>query len=126
MTHARLHLTDRSVLRGLMTWGPDGQSFDIRSLADAVGVSKSKVHALLSGERPSVTKPVAERICRVLNVRLDALFYDSLPTPVGVGIRTEGDDRGHERAHDAAPPRGSHQLGQDHGPVEPHRRRPAR
>ncbi|QWA22337.1 helix-turn-helix domain-containing protein [Streptomyces sp. JCM17656] len=74
MTQARLHLTDRHVLRGLMTWAPAGGSLDIRKLADAVGVSKSKIGALLSGERPSVTEEVAERICAVLDVRRDALF----------------------------------------------------
>ncbi|WP_454325367.1 helix-turn-helix domain-containing protein [Streptomyces ambofaciens] len=110
-----------------MTWAPGGGSLDIRSLAGAVGVSKSKIHALLSGERPSVTQEVAERICEVLDVRRDALFLERLPTPMGVGSpRTEGDGRGHERAHDAAPTRGTHQLGEDQGQVEPHRSRPAR
>ncbi|MFJ8144642.1 helix-turn-helix domain-containing protein [Streptomyces sp. NPDC096048] len=100
---------------------------DIRSLAGAVGVSKSKIHALLSGERPSVTEEVAERICEVLAVRRDALFLEHLPTPMGAGRpRTEGDGREHERAHDAAPTRGTHQLGEHHGQVEPYRGRPAR
>lgn len=127
MTHTRLHLTDRNVLRGLMTWAPGGGSLDIRSLAGAVGVSKSKIHALLSGERPSVTEEVARRICEVLAVRMDALFCTSLPTPMGVGKpQVEGQGRGHERAIDAAPTRGTHQLGEDHGQVEPYRSRPAR
>lgn len=126
MTPARLHLTDRTLLRGLMTWAPGGQTLDIRKLADAVGVSKSKVHALLSGDRPSVTPEVADRICRVLDVRRDALFLIHLPTPMGAGTTEEGDERGHERAIDEAPTRGSHQLGENAGPVEPYRCRPAR
>ncbi|WP_330349755.1 helix-turn-helix domain-containing protein [Streptomyces sp. NBC_00582] len=114
MTHARLCLTDRNVLRGLMTWAPAGGSLDIRKLADAVGVSKSKIGALLSGERPSVTEDVAERICEVLDVRRDALFYDPLPTPMGVGSHSEEGARRHEheRAIAADEVRGSHELGE--------------
>lgn len=127
MSDARLYLTRSATLRGLMDWAPGGGSIDIRTLADAVGVSKSKIHALLSGERPSVTTEVADRICDVLQVRRDALFYDRLPTPMGVGSTPEeGDEREHERAIDAAPTRGSHQLGEHDGPVGPYRRRPPR
>jgi transcriptional regulator with XRE-family HTH domain len=126
MTPARLHLTDRNLLRGLMKWAPGGQSLDIRKLAQAAGVSKSKVHALLSGDRPSVTPEVADRICRALDVRRDALFLNRLPTPTGMGSPIEeGRGREHERAIDAAPTRGTHQLGEDAGPGEPYRRRPA-
>ena len=125
MTPARLYLTDSDVLRGLMTWAPGGSSVDIRKLADAVGVSKSKIGALLSGERPSVTEDVADRICEALDVRRDALFYDPLPTPMGVGNdRQEGAPREHERAVAADEARGAHELGQHDGPVGPYRRRP--
>lgn len=126
MTHARLYLTDGNLLRGLMTWAPAGTSLDIRKLADAVGVSKSKIGALLSGERPSVTEDVAERICEVLDVRRDALFYAPLPTPMGVGSHPkEGTERReHERAVAADEVRGSHELGEYARPVEPYRRRP--
>ncbi|MFB7594342.1 helix-turn-helix domain-containing protein [Streptomyces sp. NPDC056160] len=124
MTHARLVLTDSDVLRGLMTWAPGGSSVDIRKLADAVGVSKSKIGALLSGERPSVTEDVADRICEALDVRRDALFYDPLPTPMGVGShRQEGAEREHERAVATDEVRGSHELGEHDGPVGPYRRR---
>jgi transcriptional regulator with XRE-family HTH domain len=127
MTDDRLHLTDSDLLRGLMRRAPDGGSLDIRALAEAVGVSKSKIHALLSGERPSVTTDVAERICRVVDIQRHRLFPDPLPTPTGVGaINKEGTLREHERAHDAASTRGAHQLGEDPGQVEPYRRRPAR
>lgn len=125
MTQARLHLTDRNLLRGLMTWAPDGGSLDIRKLAEAVGVSKSKIGALLSGERPSVTEDVADRICEALDVRRDALFYDPLPTPMGVGSHPkEGTRREHERAFAADEVRGSHELGEHAEPVGPYRRRP--
>lgn len=128
MTPARLYLTDAHLLRGLMTWAPGGRQMDIRKLADATGVSKSKIGALLSGERPSVTEDVASRICEVLAVRRDALFYDPLPTPMGVGNdRKEGARRhGHERTLDAAPHRGPRELGEHDGPVGAYRERPPR
>lgn len=85
MSHARLHLTSSRTLRDLMRWGPNGSSMSIRELAAAVGVSKSKVEALLSQERPTVTEEVAERICQTLDVRQNALFFEPLPTPMGVG-----------------------------------------
>ncbi|MGA5489611.1 helix-turn-helix domain-containing protein [Streptomyces pseudogriseolus] len=125
MDSARLYLTSSHVLRGLMTWAPGGGSIDIRKLAEAVGVSKSKIGALLSGERPSVTEDVADRICEVLDVRRDALFYRSLPTPMGVGTYPEGGaHREHERAVAADEVRGSHELGENARPVGPYRRRP--
>ncbi|MFJ1650040.1 helix-turn-helix domain-containing protein [Streptomyces sp. NPDC088337] len=126
MTHAQRYLADSDVLRGLMRRAPGGGSVDIRKLADAVGVSKSKIGALLSGERPSVTEDVADRICEALDVRRDAIFYDPLPTPTGVGDDREGEHREHQRADDAAPTRRTHELGEHDGPVGPHRRRPPR
>jgi transcriptional regulator with XRE-family HTH domain len=123
MDPARLYLTSGDMLRGLMTWAPGGGSFDIRKLAGAVGVSKSKIGALLSGERPSVTEDVADRICEVLDVRRDALFYDRLPTPMGVGSDPQGGThREHERAVTADEVRGSCELGEHDRPVEPYRR----
>lgn len=125
MTHARRYLTDSDMLRGLMRRAPGGRPMDVRKLADAVGVSKSKIGALLSGERPSVTQDVAERICEVLDVRRDAVFYEPLPTPMGVGSHRQGGARReHERAVDADATRGSHELGEHDGPVGPYRRRP--
>jgi DNA-binding Xre family transcriptional regulator len=108
-----------------MTWAPGGGSLDIRKLADAVGVSKSKIGALLSGERPSVTKDVADRICEVLDVRRDALFYDPLPTPMGVGSHPEEgtERREHERAVATDEVRGSHELGEHLEQVGSYRRR---
>lgn len=127
MESARLYLTSSHMLRGLMTWAPGGGSIDIRKLAEAVGVSKSKIGALLSGERPSVTEEVADRICEVLDVRRDALFYSPLPTPMGVGVNPKGEaHREHQRAIDADADRGSHQLGEHGRPIGPYRRRPPR
>jgi DNA-binding Xre family transcriptional regulator len=125
MTPARLHLTSNHMLRGLMTWAPGGGSLDIRKLADAVGVSKSKIGALLSGERPSVTKDIADRICEVLDVRRDALFYDPLPTPMGVGSHPKegAERREHERAVATDEVRGSHELGEHLEQVGSYRRR---
>lgn len=91
MTLARLHLTSGTVLRELMRWAPRGRSLTIRQFAADIGVSKSKVEALLSEERPTVTHAVARRICEVLDVRQDALFFEPLPTPMGVGSTAEGE-----------------------------------
>ena len=125
MDSARLYLTSSDTLRGLMTWAPGGGSLDIRKLAEAVGVSKSKIGALLSGDRPSVTEDVADRICEVLDVRRDALFYDPLSTPMGVGNhRQEGARRESERAVAAVEARRPHELGEHDGPVGAYRRRP--
>ncbi|MEU3447194.1 helix-turn-helix transcriptional regulator [Streptomyces thermolilacinus] len=85
MTHARLHLTDGDLLRLLMRWAPAGRQITVRELAEQAGISKSKVSALLTGERVTVTPDVAARICRALDVRQDALFFQPLPTPTGVG-----------------------------------------
>lgn len=85
MTPARLHLTSGETLRTLMRWAPNGSSLTIRELADAVGVSKSKIEALLSEERPTVTRELAARICAALDVRQNALFFEPLPTPTGMG-----------------------------------------
>ncbi|RPK76403.1 Helix-turn-helix domain protein [Streptomyces sp. ADI97-07] len=85
MSYARLHLTSSGTLRDLMRWGPNGSSVSIRELAAAVGVSKSKIEALLSEQRPTATREVAERICKTLDVRLSALFFEPLPTPTGMG-----------------------------------------
>lgn len=128
MSHARLHLTDGYVLRALMHRAPDDQpltvrKLDIRDLAEAVGVSKSKIHALLSGERPSVTREVAERICSTLGVHTGALFFEPLPTPMGVGS-SGGERHDHERAIDADASRGSQELGGHDGPIGPYRCRP--
>lgn len=84
MNPGRLQLTDSSLLRGLMHWSPLGRPLTIRGLADQVGVSKSKIHALLSGERATVTPEVAERICAVLMVHERALFFLPLSTSMDV------------------------------------------
>lgn len=81
MSYARLHLTSGQVLRGLMHWAPNGRSLTIREFAAAIGVSKSKVEAMLSEERPTATREVADRICEVLDVRRDALFLSHCPRP---------------------------------------------
>lgn len=125
MTQARLYLTDRHLLRGLMTWAPGGDSLDIRTLANAVGVSKSKIGALLSGDRPSVAEEVADRLCDVLDIRRDALFFEPLPTPMGEGTHsTGGPHREHERALTADEVRRPHELGEHDGPIGAYRERP--
>ncbi|MFD3980808.1 helix-turn-helix domain-containing protein [Streptomyces griseus] len=98
MTPARLHLTSGETLRTLMRWAPNGSSVTIRELADLVGVSKSKIEALLSEERPTVTREVAERICQTLDIRQSALFFEPLSAPSGADTATGR--RTHERHRD--------------------------
>ncbi|MFI6465718.1 helix-turn-helix domain-containing protein [Streptomyces sp. NPDC050538] len=123
MTDARLQLTDRNLLRGLMRWAPGGRSITIEELGERVGLSKSKVGMLLSGERPTVTAEKADDICKALGVHRGALFFEPLPTPMGTdsngGTRHE-----HERALDADASRGSQELGCHDQPVGAYRRRP--
>ncbi|WP_443074035.1 helix-turn-helix domain-containing protein [Streptomyces sp. NBC_01456] len=123
MTPARLHLTDSELLRLLMRWAPIGKPLTIRKLAERAGISKSKIHALLSGERVTVTPEIARRICGELSVHEGALFFKPLPSPTGEGI-DGGERHEHERAVDADAARGSQELGGHDGSIGPYRRRP--
>ncbi|MET9816563.1 helix-turn-helix transcriptional regulator [Streptomyces sp. NPDC006355] len=123
MTDARVHLHDGETLRKLMERAPSG-SVTIEELGKRVGLSKSKVGMLLSGERPTVTPAKADDICRVLGVHRGALFFEPLPTPMGTdstgGTRH---DHQHERAVAADADRGAQELGGHDGPARPYRRR---
>lgn len=71
-TH-RLH--DGPLLRRLMRQPePGGREHSVRTLAQAVGVSESKVHKLISEERPFVTEAEAEAIASEVGACLKALF----------------------------------------------------
>lgn len=122
MPLTRLHLTSPELLRLLMEWAPNGE-VSAGELAATAELSRSKTYALLSGDRPTVDRPTAERIATRLHVPPEVLFRPRPPTPVGVGIRRE-DRSEHERTIDAAPVRRPHELGEHRRPVEPHRRRP--
>ncbi|MFI1607802.1 helix-turn-helix domain-containing protein [Streptomyces griseofuscus] len=122
MTLARMHLYDGETLRKLMQRAPGG-SIKIEELGEKVGLSKSKVGMLLSGERPTVTREKADDICRVLGVHRGALFFEPLPTPMGTDT-TGGTRHEHGRAFDADADRSSQELGSHDGPIGPYRRRP--
>ncbi|MFJ9468371.1 helix-turn-helix domain-containing protein [Streptomyces caniferus] len=122
MTPARLHLTDGTLLRLLMRWAPAGRSLTIRQLAERVGTSKSKISALLSGERATVTPETARRISGALGVHERALFFEQRPRP-RARAAIEGKRHEHERAVDADAPRGSQELGRYDGPIGAYRRR---
>ncbi|MEU7331369.1 helix-turn-helix domain-containing protein [Streptomyces parvus] len=109
MTPDRLQLTDSELLRRLMQWAPNGRPLTIRELAAAAGASKSKIHALLSGERTTVAPDVAGRITTALGVHERALFFQPLSTPTGEGNR-KGHRHEHERTVDAHATRGSQEL----------------
>ncbi|MEU0309737.1 helix-turn-helix domain-containing protein [Streptomyces cyaneofuscatus] len=122
VTPDRLQLTDSDLLRQLMRWAPNGRPLTIRELADAAGASKSKIGALLSGERTTVTPDVAGRITTALGVHERALFFQPLPTPMGADKR-KGHRDDHERTVDAHAARGSQELVDDDRPVRSDRGR---
>ncbi|WP_157839156.1 helix-turn-helix domain-containing protein [Streptomyces flavidovirens] len=124
MTPARLRLTDPHLLRGLMQWAPGGESITGQQLAGRVGVSKQKISALLSGERATVEPAVARRIAATLGVHQGALFFEPLPTPMGVGASRKDTTHEHQRAVDANAPRRAQELGRHPRQGEPYRRRP--
>lgn len=71
-TH-RLH--DGPLLRRLMRQPePGGREHSVQTLAQAVGVSESKVHKLISEVRPYVTEAEAKAIAREVGVHCKALF----------------------------------------------------
>ncbi|WP_405399252.1 helix-turn-helix domain-containing protein [Streptomyces microflavus] len=122
VTPDRLQLTDSDLLRQLMRWAPNGRPLTIRELADAAGASKSKIHALLSGERTTVTPDVAGRITTALGVHERALFFQPLPTPMGEDSR-KGHRHERERTVDAHAARSPQELGDNDRPVRPDRGR---
>ncbi|MFI6279614.1 helix-turn-helix domain-containing protein [Streptomyces sp. NPDC050988] len=108
-----------------MQWAPEGRSLNGQELADRVGISKQKVSALLSGERATVTREVAGRIAATLGVHQRALFFEPMPTPMGVGNSTRKDSpHEHQRALDANAPRRAQELGRHPRQGEPYRSRP--
>ncbi|MFM9637652.1 helix-turn-helix domain-containing protein [Streptomyces turgidiscabies] len=124
MIDARVHLHDGETLRKLMERAPGGP-ITIEELGNRVGLSRSKVGMLLSGERPTVTHEKADGICKALGVHRGALFFEPLPTPMGTdstGGTTHGTHE-HGRAVAADAGRGSQELGGHDGPVRPYRRR---
>lgn len=79
MQPARLRLTDAGMLRTLMKRAPDGP-LNIRDLALRAGVSKSKVHALLNGERPFLTQDKADLLAQAVGTHPGAFFSADLST----------------------------------------------
>jgi DNA-binding XRE family transcriptional regulator len=104
-----------------MLWAPGGKPLTAQELAEHVGVSRSKIYALLDGSRPTADPEVAKSICECLAVHQGALFFEPLPTPMGVGTPQE-DTNGHQRTVDEAPARRPQDVGQDTRPRQPHRR----
>ncbi|MEU0990463.1 helix-turn-helix transcriptional regulator [Streptomyces sp. NPDC005953] len=130
MAPARLHLTDPELLRKLMLWAPQGKVTG-QELARAAGISKQKVSAMLHGERVTVEREVARRIAATLGVHQGALFFQPLPTPMGVGsVRKETDGYPqrdeHQRAIDADASGIAQELGEHPRQGEPYRQRPPR
>lgn len=71
----RYRLHDGLLLRRLMRHPEsDGVAHTERSLAQATGLSWSKVHRLITEERPTVTEDQADRIAAAVRVRRKALF----------------------------------------------------
>ncbi|MEV4438201.1 helix-turn-helix transcriptional regulator [Streptomyces sp. NPDC049577] len=64
-----------------------GAVHTVRSLARATGVSWSKIHRLITEERPTVTRDQADRIANAVQVNRKALFT---PTSSPFGDANEG------------------------------------
>lgn len=73
MPSARWQVADRDLLRKLMQRAPGGP-LDTRTLANRVGVSKSKISALLTGDRPTITADKGEQIAQQLGVHPGCAF----------------------------------------------------
>lgn len=109
---ARLRLTDAPLLRTLMDRAPDGP-LTIRDLALRAGLSKSKVHYLLNGERPLAPLEKAHLIALAVGTHAGAFFSADLSTSTDRDSRTPKESDGHERTLDADAAGRSRQLGQD-------------
>jgi DNA-binding XRE family transcriptional regulator len=84
---ARLHLTDPELLRRLMTWAPGGKPITVAELAATVGVSRTKIYALLDGTRPTMQPAEAHRIAQAVGVHQGALFLPLASTSVDIDNR---------------------------------------
>lgn len=78
MPEDRYRLRDANVLRRLMGSPGSGQpAHTVQSLARASGLSASKIHKLLQGVRPTVSRSQAERIASAVDASMTALFSPS-------------------------------------------------
>lgn len=85
----RYRVHDGPLLRRLMR-NPesDGVRHTVRSLGEATGLSPSKIHKLITEERPTVTPAEADRIAEALAVQRKALFAPT-SSPYSNGERQE-------------------------------------
>ncbi|WP_327066763.1 helix-turn-helix domain-containing protein [Kitasatospora sp. NBC_01302] len=70
----RWRIADCELMRRLMARAPGGRSLHVRDLAREVGLSRSKVSALLTGERPLLDETKAHLISEALGVHAGAIF----------------------------------------------------
>lgn len=85
----RYRLHDGPLLKRLMRHPvSDGARHTERTLAALAGVSWSKVHRLITEERPTVTEDQADRIAEAVQVRRKALFTP-ITSPFGDGDRKD-------------------------------------
>lgn len=75
MGSTRYRVHDGPLLKRLMHCPePGGTPHTVRSLAKAVGLSRSKIQALVDEVRPTVEPDQADRIAKAVGVRRKALF----------------------------------------------------
>lgn len=81
----RYRVHDGPLLARLMRC-PDqgGTAHTVRSLAKAVGLSWSKIHRLITEDRPTVTRAEADHIAESLGVSRRAIFQP-ISSPLGDG-----------------------------------------
>lgn len=83
VTTYRVH--DGLLLKRLMRCPEAGGTvYTVRSLATVTGMSYSKIQKLVTGERPTVSEPEADRIAQAVQVRRKALFAPT-SSPFGDG-----------------------------------------
>lgn len=70
VTRMDVHLRDSNLLKQYMTY----KDWTIRELADLVGVSKTTIGDLRTGERSYCNPRVAKKIAKALDVPVEVLF----------------------------------------------------
>lgn len=114
----RYRIHDGQLLRQLMKRpGSAGVRHTVRSLAEATGLSYTKIHRLITEERPTVEANEADAVAEAVEVRRRALF-----TPTSSPFE-DGDDRegthGPRDSESPSAPRSPRELGEHDRPGKP-------
>jgi hypothetical protein len=90
----RYRLHDGPLLKRLMKQPIEGGLvYTVRSLAERVGLSYSKIQKLVKEDRPTVSEDEADRIAKAVQANRKALFSPT-PSPFEDGDTSEEEPRG--------------------------------